>query len=338
MKTSFITIGIIVRNEEEHIKETIQSILDLNYPEDKYEVLIVDGNSIDKTQEIIKRLMKSNKQIRLLVEPWKEGTHGMARNFLADNAKGKYLAFTDGDCIVKENWLKTLVNSLEKEIEDNSNVVAVGGIRKPVKTSNWKENLINNMMATFFGSGGSKGFMKTDKKYIDSIPNYNAIYLTKIIRKERYSELGVGEDYEFNLRLNKQGYKIVFNKDAIIYHHQENSFYGFFKQVYNYGKAQIKIYQRIGKIRFFAILSPLFVLGLIAGLILSFFSSSIFKIYLGFLSFYLIIDLIYTFKVFFKIKKVYSLISIFIYPLEHISYGIGTLSQLLKLDKYDDKK
>ena len=41
----------------------------------------------------------------------------------------------------------------------------------------------------------------------------------------KYSEIGVGEDYEFNLRLNKLGYKIVFNKDAIIYHHQEDNFY-----------------------------------------------------------------------------------------------------------------
>ena len=72
---------------------------------------------------------------------------------------------------------------------------------RAIKTDNWKENLINNIMSTFFGSGGSKGFMSTNKKYVDSVPNYNSIYLTKIIQKERYSDnIGVGEDYEFNQR------------------------------------------------------------------------------------------------------------------------------------------
>lgn len=333
MNWPFVTVGIIVRNEEANIKRTIQSILNSDYPKEKYELLIVDGNSIDKTQSIIKRFMRSNKNIRLLVEPWKKGTHGKARNFLADNSNGRYILFTDGDCIVNKNWIETLVSSLEDKHRKNRNIVAVGGIRRPIPTSKWKENLINNIMTTFFGSGGSKGFMLTNKEYIDSIPNYNAIYIKDIIRKERYcDDIGVGEDYEFNMRLNKKGYKIGFSKDSIIYHHQEDSFKGFFKQMYNYGKSQISIYRKIGKIRFFAIISPLFILGLIVGLFLSSINNFFLYIYLGTILFYLVLDLIYSIKVFLKIKKVYGILSFLIYPIQHISYGLGVIAGVLKWD------
>ena len=325
-----MTVGIITKNEETHIKETINSILKSNYPKNKYEIVIVDGNSKDRTQEIINKLMKNNKNIRLIKEPWKKGSHGLARNLLADNARGEYLAFTDADCIVEKSWLKSLINAIIKERKLNSKVVAVGGIRKPVKSFNWKENLINNLMATFFGSGGSQGFVKTKKKYTDSIPNYNSIYIVNIIKKERYSTMGVGEDYEFNLRLNKLGYKIAFNKDAIIYHHQEESFGKFLRQVYRYGKAQVKIYKKIKRIRFFAIISPLFVLGLIAGLILSFFNEVILKLYISIIFLYLFMDLFYSIGILLKTKKIYNLFAIILYPLEHISYGLGVLRELIR--------
>ena len=329
MSNKLITVGIIVKNEEEHIKETINSVLNNNFPKDKYEILIVDGNSTDKTQNIIKNLMRFNKNIRLIIEPWEKGTHGKARNLLADNAKGKYVAFTDGDCIVKKNWLTVLFNFIEKERKINNKVIAVGGIRKPIKTDNWKENLINNIMSTFFGSGGSKGFMSTNKKYVDSVPNYNSIYLTKIIQKERYSDnIGVGEDYEFNMRLNKEGYKIAFSKEAIIYHHQEKSILSFLRQIYNYGKAQTVVYRSIKRVRFFAIISTIFVIGLIVGFFVSFINSIFFTVYLIGIGIYLFIDLFYTLSTLLRTKKLYSLFSFIVYPLMHVCYGMGVIKEV----------
>jgi cellulose synthase/poly-beta-1,6-N-acetylglucosamine synthase-like glycosyltransferase len=329
MKIPFVTVGIITKNEEINIRETISSILNSNYPKNKYEILIVDGNSKDKTQQIVEDLIKSNKNIRLLIEPWEKGTHGKARNYLADNAKGNYLAFTDGDCIVKKNWLRSLVETLIKEKVLDKKIVAVGGTRKPIKTNNWKENTLNNIMSTFFGCGGSSNFIGTKNKYVGTIPNYNAIYLTEIVRREKYSNLGVGEDYEFNLRLGKRGYKIIFSEKAVIYHHQEPSFSKFLNQMYNYGKAQVNIYREISKLRFFAIISPLFVLGLILGLMLSFLNLLILKIYLSTIAFYIFLDIFYSLKVVFNTKKNYNLILLIIYPLEHIFYGLGVLGGIL---------
>jgi cellulose synthase/poly-beta-1,6-N-acetylglucosamine synthase-like glycosyltransferase len=329
MKDTIITVGVIVRNEEKYIEETLNSILNSNYPAANYEILVIDGNSTDSTQKIVRDKVKKSKNIRLVVEPWKKGTHGMARNLAAARAKGKYLAFTDGDCIVRKDWLKTLFESIEKERKLNSKVVAVGGLRLPVRTVNWKENLINHVMGTFFGSGGSKGFTPSRKKYVDSIPNYNAIYLKDIIRKYRYSNLGIGEDYEFNQRLNTLGYRLVFNKNAIIYHHQEGSFKNLCRQAFRYGKAQVEICRKIKKIRYFALIAPLFVFSLVFGALLSIFSQVILLIYLNVIGLYITLDIFYSLIVLGRIKKLYGLASLFTYPLIHISYGSGVLWRLV---------
>ena len=325
MKYPFVTVGIITKNEGEHIKCTIESILGSDYTKNRYEILVVDGNSTDNTQDIIKNLKKSNKNVRLIVEPWEKGSHGKARNLLIDNAKGELIAFTDGDCVVKENWLSSLVITLKDERKRNPRVVAAGGIRYPIKTKEWRENLLNNILGTYFGSGGSQGFVRTKKKYVDSIPNYNSIYVKDILTHVRYSEMGVGEDYEINLRLNNLGYKIAFTSRAVIYHHQENSLSKFLKQVYKYGKAQPEIYKKIKRIRFFAIISPIFVMGLIVGFLVSFISSIFFIMYIIGIGIYLFVDFIYTLMILVRTKKIYSLLSFIIYPLMHIFYGLGVI-------------
>ena len=326
----FVSVGVITKNEEEHIEGTIKSILESDYPKNKYEILIVDGNSTDNTQNVIKDLQRYNKNIKLILEPWKKGSHGKARNLLVDNAKGEFVAFTDGDCLVEKNWLSMLVKTIIEERKRNTEVVATGGIRYPVKTKRWREDLLNNILGTYFGSGGSQGFVKTKKRYTDSVPNYNSIYVRDVIKKERYSDMGIGEDYELNLKLNKRGYKIAFTDKAIIYHHQDNSILKFLRQIYRYGKAQPKIYRKIKRVRFFAVVSPLFIVGLLLGLIISYFSTIFFVIYVLSIGIYLFVDLIYTFIILFRTKKLYSLLSLIIYPLMHISYGFGVINGYLR--------
>jgi len=331
-KSILVTIGIIVKNEELHIHKTLESISHLDFDFNVVEIIFVDGNSTDQTQNIIKKFIEQNDlyNMRLITEPWNKGTHGMARNLIATNAHGEYLAFTDGDCIVETSWLKFLYQRIVSERKLDKSVAAVGGMRTPAPTNSWKENLLNHVMGTFLGSGGSAGFMNAQKKYTDSIPNYNSIYHTEIVQSEKYSDLGVGEDYEFNLRLKNKGFKIIFEKNAIVYHHQSDSFKDFFIQIFKYGFAQVLIYKKIRRIRYFAIIAPAFVLGLFIGGILSFFFKEFFTIYLYMLCMYGFFVLFYSTQVVFQVRRFYGLLSIIIFPIEHIVYGVGVLFSIIK--------
>src|SRR5512138_1590917 len=257
-----VTVGIIVRNEAAHVRETLAHVLASDFPAGGFDVVVVDGRSTDGTPAIVQEVSRSDRRVRLVTEPWDRGTHGMARNLVVDHATGEYVAFTDGDCLVDRSWLATLVRRISEERGRDPSVVAAGGPRLPAETSDWKERLLNAVMTTTLGSGGSQGFVATSRRYTDSVPNYNAIYLTEVLRTERYSDLGVGEDFELNARLVHSGRKIAFEPAAIVYHHQEGSFRSFFAQAYRYGAAQVRVFRRSGRIRWFAPVAALFALGL----------------------------------------------------------------------------
>ena len=51
----FVTAMIVVRNEENYISKAILSLLNQDYPKDSFELLIIDGESTDRTVEVAKQ-------------------------------------------------------------------------------------------------------------------------------------------------------------------------------------------------------------------------------------------------------------------------------------------
>src|SRR3990170_2881853 len=95
-----VSIIVPVFNGENAIEECIQSLLDQDYPRDKYEIIIVDNNSKDGTGEIIKRY-----PVLYLLEDEIQSSYA-ARNKGIGYAQGEIFAFTDSDCVASKNWLK----------------------------------------------------------------------------------------------------------------------------------------------------------------------------------------------------------------------------------------
>ena len=64
MNEILVTAMIVVRNEEKYIKISLSSLLEQDFPEDKYEIIVIDGNSTDNTlkniQEILKQIQRKS--------------------------------------------------------------------------------------------------------------------------------------------------------------------------------------------------------------------------------------------------------------------------------------
>jgi len=54
-----VTLGIISKNEEKNIANTLKSVLSLDFSQEKYEIILVDGNSDDNTREIAKKILET---------------------------------------------------------------------------------------------------------------------------------------------------------------------------------------------------------------------------------------------------------------------------------------
>jgi len=117
----FVSVVVITKNNVETIEECIVSLMNQTYPKENYEVIFVDGRSIDGTDEIVKKYLRTCKSLKLFYEDY--GTMGYARNLGVKESKGEIIAFTDGDAVLSQDWLERIVARFL-----DSALVAVGGL------------------------------------------------------------------------------------------------------------------------------------------------------------------------------------------------------------------
>ncbi|KKQ48526.1 MAG: Glycosyl transferase family 2 [Candidatus Shapirobacteria bacterium GW2011_GWE1_38_10] len=110
-KTSIIILNYF---GEKVITETINSVLNQNYPKDKYEILIPDNASKDKSLEILNNFSKKYKNIKILPLNKNYGFAG-GNGKAIKHAKGEYIILLNNDCLVDKNWLKNLITCADKD-------------------------------------------------------------------------------------------------------------------------------------------------------------------------------------------------------------------------------
>ncbi|UUO06384.1 glycosyltransferase [Blastopirellula sp. J2-11] len=324
-----VSIGIIVRNEAGAIGALLESVALLEFS-DSWELIIVDGHSTDGTQAVVTQFQQAHPELSIrLIEERGVGSHGNARNNVIDVALGEFIAFTDADCVVANNWLAAQVGTLQAERAADAAVVAVGGIRSPIESSDWKERTLNALLATTLGSGGSAGFVTQANRFVDSVGNYNAIYVGDVLREQRYLPLRFGEDFELNRRLNQLGYKIVLSSSPVVRHRQEGSFAAFAQQLYSYGRGQANVYRKTGHVRWFAPAVSLFWMGVLLGWLAALVWSPLIFCYISVIAIYLLAVCVSTAQVCRATRDMRSLITLAVYPLAHFTYGVGFLRGIL---------
>jgi glycosyltransferase involved in cell wall biosynthesis len=100
MEKVFISVIIPAHNEEKYIGDCLLSLSHQDYPKNMYEVIVVDNNSTDETENIA-----SSYHIKLIKQ--NTGPVGAVRNAGAKKGTGNILAFIDADCVAPANWLTT---------------------------------------------------------------------------------------------------------------------------------------------------------------------------------------------------------------------------------------
>jgi cellulose synthase/poly-beta-1,6-N-acetylglucosamine synthase-like glycosyltransferase len=116
------SILIACRNEESNLPELFQSLRKIDYPYDKFEIIIVDDASDDDSFRLISNFctdFKNAKCFRLEEKDTEYFGKKAALKKAADNAIFDFLLFTDADCFPQPDWLK----SYNKNISDKTGMV-----------------------------------------------------------------------------------------------------------------------------------------------------------------------------------------------------------------------
>ena len=248
----FVSIVIPTTGNVKFIKGLVESVNELDYPKNKYELILIGDQET--------KLLKNNTEIAknygieviLKYEPY---AAGKKRNIGVELSKGEIIAFTDDDTILKDDWLKNAV----KHLNENNNYVGVGG---PNFTP--KEGLpFAKAVGRIFGSKFLFSFRYTighpQPKEIEHNPTCNYIIKKEVFRTVTFHDtLWPGEDAEFDIRLMKKGFKILYAPDVIVWHHRRSRPLPFLKQMFNYGKTRAQVtrmHPDSFDIRYFAFIS-----------------------------------------------------------------------------------
>lgn len=190
--------------------------------EGNYEIIISDGTakgpSTDNTRKVAKKFKV--RAVDALGGPAK------ARNSGANASSGRILIFTDDDCVPVKSFIKEMIKPIRGD------VVGVQG----------RYRILNKdkMIARFVQYEIEGRYERTKNyRYIDFIGTYAAAYKRDVFAKlggfdESFSKAS-GEDPEFSFRVDKAGYKMVFNPKAIVYHKHPDTLKKYLKM--NYGRG-----------------------------------------------------------------------------------------------------
>jgi len=211
MKKPKVSVIIPTYNRKEKLKKTIRELEKQSYGKNRFEIIVVDDCSEDGTEEEIKNLMKKYKNLRYLRNEKNSGA-AHSRNRGIRIAKGKYIFFTDDDCIPDEDWIKKFVEFFEEHEE----VAGIGGPVIPVS---------NNLIAKIETLKNKILKIKAKKMKIGKdVPigfTGNLAYRKKIFKKIGFfnEKFRTGEDIELKKRVAKKF--VLAYLPVQIWHNQE---------------------------------------------------------------------------------------------------------------------
>lgn len=125
-KLPTVTVIVAARDEEKNILRCLNSLNNLNYPDDKLEIIIVDDQSTDKTGELIDEFISSKKipaclpgRFKKIITKKEIGRLKGKTNALANGleiAKNEIICTTDADCEVGPDWVKTIGSYYKEDV------------------------------------------------------------------------------------------------------------------------------------------------------------------------------------------------------------------------------
>jgi len=208
-----VSVVISAKDEEESIEYCIKSLLSLDYPKEKLEIVLVNDRSVDRTKEIMTRHSSSNSHIKYVEITEERGKLKGKANALAQaliSAAGEIIFTTDADIKVNKKWVREAL----KYYSMNTGVVSGFSVIEP-KNLFWGVQSVDWLYLLAVASGGDGIGMP-----ISCVGN-NMSY-----RRKAYDELGgyekipfsVTEDFMLLQKIHKTGkYKTFFpvNKEMM---------------------------------------------------------------------------------------------------------------------------
>ncbi|MFN0158064.1 MAG: glycosyltransferase [Bacteroidota bacterium] len=220
------------------LQRLVDSILRLNYPNDRFEVIVVNDGSTDDTAQYLDTVTDSG-LLKTLTIP--NSGPAVARNHGARIARGEFLVFVDDDCLVPSEWLHRIDRALGA-----TNIHVVGGSVRNALTHNPYAVAYDANHQFFVGelnrSDQGASFLTTNNF------TCNAAVFSELGGYDERFHVG-GEDRELVSRLLAAGYQVKYDPSIQVDHYHDFHLRGFIQQYYRFGKGSYLLHSVIARER-----------------------------------------------------------------------------------------
>lgn len=222
-----ISIVVGVRNMGHTIAMCVNSLISQTYR--NKEILIINDGSDDETLKVLHNIKRENSNIPIRIKTTKKMGISHARNIGFELAKGEFVAYSDADCILVDNWLDLTIPHFK-----DPKVALVGGITKfrsddsyssIYRQIEFEKRYENVKKKEVVWAGGPGSIFR--KTILEEIGGFNPNWVH-------------GEDAEISFLIYERNYKIIKENAAITYHVAEKNFRRLVFKGYRDGKAYVR--------------------------------------------------------------------------------------------------
>ena len=331
-----ITVVIPTYNEENNIRDCLESLINQTFPLERSEIIVVDGGSTDKTVEIVNKYRDRFPNFKLIMN--KRKIVPVAFNLGIKHSSGEYILFMSAHSYLSKNYLEDCYKYAKKH-----NAKCAGGI-EIIQPGN--DKLISKCIALIIGNPlENKGL---DYRENFSQPRWVRFVALECYHRSVFDKVGLynenlvrNQDLEFNLRFLESGGKSLLVPSAINYYKTRSSMKAFLKQQFKNGfwiTFGLAFSKRTFLLRH--LIPLMFVTSLIALTIMSFMNKIFIYLLLTEIILYLSYIVVSSFKLMsiaspkgFTERSKYFVTIALLLILFHLSYGIGSIIGILKYAK-----
>jgi glycosyltransferase involved in cell wall biosynthesis len=231
IEAPIFSIVIPTYNRPKQLAACLQACGRLDYPHDRFEIIIVDDGSPDPIE--VHKKDGSNLPRITCLRQFNAGP-GSARNMGAQHARGDILAFTDDDCAPTKQWLRELAQSFKNAPTGLVGGQTVNGLVDNI-FSIVSQMIIDEAYAYFLGRDSGLRFFASNNMAVSS----------KLFQESGGfdSSFRTSEDRDFCARWIRQGHPLVYTTRAIVHHYHQLTLTAFCRQHFSYGRGAYQFHR-----------------------------------------------------------------------------------------------
>jgi len=260
--SEFVSVVIPCYNEERYILKALRQLAD-QYDKSRYELVVVDGGSVDKTRDVVEefRLEQPDVAIRLIDNPARNIPTALNLGIAA--ARGNIIARMDAHAVPSTGYIRRCVEVL-RDVE-----AAVVGMPCHIRpgSSGLIAQSIASAVSNPFGIGDATYRLPKGTSPQESVDTV----AFACFRKSLWEELGgfneallTNEDYDFNYRVRLSGRQVILDRGGYCDYFARTTIGDLARQYARYGRwkaRMVRLHPRSTKVRHLA--APIFVLSLV---------------------------------------------------------------------------